>query len=191
MRNEDISQFGQTLRGRLITRSDPDYDEARTLYNGMIDKRPLLIAHCVDVADVIAAVNFGRDNGLLIAIRGGGHNGPGLGSVRRRAGHRPVDDERRAGRPGDQHRSRRAGLHVGGCRPRDARLRPCGPLRHRLDHRRRWPDARRRIGLPDAQIRADHRQSPRSRRGARRRQLRYREQEGESGSLLGAPRRRR
>ena len=47
----------------------------------MIDKRPLAIAQCVDVADVIAAVNFGRDNKLPIAIRGGGHNGPGLGSV--------------------------------------------------------------------------------------------------------------
>ena len=46
----------------------------------MIDKRPRLIARCVDVADVIAAVNFGRDQGLLVAIRGGGHNGPGLGS---------------------------------------------------------------------------------------------------------------
>lgn len=47
----------------------------------MIDKRPLLIARCVDVVDVIAAVDFGRDNRLPIAIRGGGHNGPGLGSV--------------------------------------------------------------------------------------------------------------
>jgi len=46
----------------------------------MIDKRPRLIARCVDVADVIAAVNFGRDQGLLVAIRGGGHSGPGLGS---------------------------------------------------------------------------------------------------------------
>ena len=81
MRDEDIGQFRQTLRGRLITRSDPDYDEARALYNGMIDKRPLLIAQCVDVADVVAAVNFGRGDGLLVAIRGGGHNGPGLGSV--------------------------------------------------------------------------------------------------------------
>jgi FAD/FMN-containing dehydrogenase len=50
------------------------------LYNGMIDKRPRLIARCVDVADVITAVNFGREQGLLIAVRGGGHNGPGLGS---------------------------------------------------------------------------------------------------------------
>ena len=81
MGDEDIVQFRQTLRGRLITPGDPDYDEARALYNGMIDKRPALIAQCVDVADVVAAVNFGRDNGLLVAIRGGGHNGPGLGSV--------------------------------------------------------------------------------------------------------------
>jgi hypothetical protein len=80
MESEAITKFGQSLRGRLITRNDPDYDEARALYNGMIDKRPLMIARCADVADVIAAVNFGRDNGLLIAIRGGGHNGPGLGS---------------------------------------------------------------------------------------------------------------
>ena len=70
----------QGFRGRLIGPSDKDYDEARALYNGMIDKRPRLIARCVDAADVIAAVNFGRDNGLLLAIRGGGHNGPGLGS---------------------------------------------------------------------------------------------------------------
>jgi len=80
MREEDIGQFRQSLRGRLITRSDSDYDEARALYNAMIDKRPLLIAKCVDAADVISAVNFGREHSLLIAIRGGGHNGPGLAS---------------------------------------------------------------------------------------------------------------
>ncbi len=80
MRDEDIGQFRQSLRGRLITRSDSDYDEARSLYNAMIDKRPLLIAKCVDTADIIAAVNFGREHNLLIAIRGGGHNGPGLAS---------------------------------------------------------------------------------------------------------------
>src|ERR1700756_1396124 len=75
-----IGEFKANLRGELIQRSDARYEEARKLYNGMIDKRPLLIARCVDVADVITAVNFGRDLGLLIAIRGGGHNGPGLGS---------------------------------------------------------------------------------------------------------------
>ena len=65
----------------MIGRDHADYDEVRKLYNGMIDKRPLLIARCADVADVIAAVNFGRERKLAIAIRGGGHNGPGFGGV--------------------------------------------------------------------------------------------------------------
>src|ERR671925_95505 len=75
-----VSTLQQSLRGRVIGPGDADYDAARALYNGMIDKRPRLIARCVDVADVITAVNFGRDERLLTAIRGGGHNGPGLGS---------------------------------------------------------------------------------------------------------------
>lgn len=70
----------QGFRGTLIGPSDKHYDEARALYNGMIDKRPKVIARCTDAADVIAAVNYARDNKLLLAIRGGGHNGPGLGS---------------------------------------------------------------------------------------------------------------
>lgn len=76
-----IATLKQGLRGSLISRGDANYDQTRALYNGMIDKRPLIIAQCADVADVMTAVNFGRDNGLRIAIRGGGHNGPGLGSV--------------------------------------------------------------------------------------------------------------
>jgi FAD/FMN-containing dehydrogenase len=75
-----IEEFKTNLRGELIQRADEGYEEARKLYNGMIDKRPLLIVRCVDVADVVTAVNFGREEGLLTAIRGGGHNGPGLGS---------------------------------------------------------------------------------------------------------------
>lgn len=81
MRDEATINLRESLRGSVIERGAANYDEARALYNGMIDKHPLLIARCVDVADVIAAVNFGRDNGLRIAIRGGGHNGPGLASV--------------------------------------------------------------------------------------------------------------
>ena len=76
-----IATFTQSLRGPVFGREHPEYDEARKLYNGMIDKQPLLIARCTDAADVVAAVNFGRDNGLPIAIRGGAHNGAGLGSV--------------------------------------------------------------------------------------------------------------
>src|SRR5512145_121276 len=78
--DEAIQSFRAALRGKLIQPSDADYDAARALYNGMIDKRPRYIARCVDTADVIAAVTFGREHGLLVAIRGGGHNGPGLGS---------------------------------------------------------------------------------------------------------------
>jgi hypothetical protein len=75
-----IAEFKAGLRGQLVEPQDQGYDEVRALYNAMIDKRPRMIARCADVADVINAVNFGRDNKLLIAIRGGGHNGPGLGS---------------------------------------------------------------------------------------------------------------
>jgi FAD/FMN-containing dehydrogenase len=74
-----IDEFRAQLRGELIQPGDSIYDEARKVYNAMIDKHPALIARCVDVADVISAVNFGRDNHLAIAIRGGGHSGPGFG----------------------------------------------------------------------------------------------------------------
>jgi FAD/FMN-containing dehydrogenase len=77
---DQATRLQQNLRGRVVTTADPDYDSVRALYNGMIDKRPRLIARCVDAADVMTAVNFGREEGLLTAIRGGGHNGPGLGS---------------------------------------------------------------------------------------------------------------
>ncbi|WGR90928.1 FAD-binding oxidoreductase [Bradyrhizobium sp. ISRA443] len=81
MRDEAKTKLRESLRGTVIEPGEAEYDEARALYNGMIDKRPLLIARCADVADVIAAVKFGHDNELRIAIRGGGHNGPGLASV--------------------------------------------------------------------------------------------------------------
>jgi FAD/FMN-containing dehydrogenase len=80
MNQETLTTFARSLRGRVILPADADYDSARALYNGMIDKRPALIARCADTADVVAAVNFARDQNLLLAIRGGGHNGPGLGS---------------------------------------------------------------------------------------------------------------
>jgi FAD/FMN-containing dehydrogenase len=75
-----VTQLASSFRGELTGPGDSSYEEARKLYNGMIDKRPALIARCVDVADVIQAVNFARENGLTLAIRGGGHNGGGLGS---------------------------------------------------------------------------------------------------------------
>ena len=74
-----IKQLTATLRGQLIAPGAPEYDEARKVYNAMIDKKPRLIARCADVADVIACVNFARENNLLLAVRGGGHNAGGLG----------------------------------------------------------------------------------------------------------------
>ena len=110
--NEDaIAKFAQGLRGPVIGRNHPEYEEARKLYNAMIDKRPLLIARCADVADVIAAVNFGRENKLPIAIRGGGHNGPGLASVDDGLVIDLSSDEGPEGRPQAEHGESRPGLH--------------------------------------------------------------------------------
>src|SRR2546430_234304 len=78
---DDVQTFADGLQGELTRPQDSNYDEARALYNAMIDKRPALIARCASAADVVSAVNFGREHGLDIAIRCGGHNGPGLGSV--------------------------------------------------------------------------------------------------------------
>jgi FAD/FMN-containing dehydrogenase len=68
------------LRGELITPGDEEYDVARSVYNGMIDKRPAAVARCRDTADVIAAVTFARAHGMEIAVRGGGHNAAGFGT---------------------------------------------------------------------------------------------------------------
>ena len=64
MRSISIDSLRQQFRGALIRRGDPDYERARELYNAMIDKRPLIIARCASVADVIAAVRFAGDDGL-------------------------------------------------------------------------------------------------------------------------------
>jgi len=77
---QSIDQLRSSVRGELIAPTDTGYDAARKVYNGMIDKRPRLIVRCVDAADVIAAVRYGRDTATLTAIRGGGHNGAGLGT---------------------------------------------------------------------------------------------------------------
>ena len=80
MASVDTEQLRSSIRGAIVQPGDQPYESARKVYNGMIDKRPALIVQCVDVADVIAAVNYARENNLLTAIRGGGHNGGGLGT---------------------------------------------------------------------------------------------------------------
>lgn len=74
MKSDVIDDFNSRLRGRLIQPNDAGYDEARKIWNAMIDKKPGMIVHCAGVADVMASVAFARDHELLLAIRGGGHN---------------------------------------------------------------------------------------------------------------------
>src|SRR5215831_6602037 len=69
-----IEQFGRDFRGQLLRPGETGYDAARTIWNAMVDKRPAMIARCAGVADVIRSINFARTHGLLLSIRGGGHN---------------------------------------------------------------------------------------------------------------------
>jgi FAD/FMN-containing dehydrogenase len=69
-----IAKFATSFHGQLIRPGDLDYDTARKIWNASVDKRPGIIARCAGVSDVVAAVNFARENSLLTAIRGGGHN---------------------------------------------------------------------------------------------------------------------
>ena len=69
-----VQKFKASFRGELIRPGDADYDEARKIWNGMIDRHPAFIARCTGAVDVINAVNFARANKLLVAVRGGGHN---------------------------------------------------------------------------------------------------------------------
>ena len=73
----DIEGLRNSFRGTVLCPGDDGYDEARKVWNGMIDKKPALIARCAGVADVIASVNFARENSLLMSVRGGGHNAAG------------------------------------------------------------------------------------------------------------------
>ena len=74
-----IATFKSGLRGELIEPGDASYNAARKVYNAMIDRKPRLIVRCADVADVIAAVKFGREHKLAVSVRGGGHNAAGSG----------------------------------------------------------------------------------------------------------------
>ena len=72
-----LAEFQGPFRGQIVGRDDPAYDEHRQIWNGSIQRRPALIARCVGVADVMAAVKFGRQHGLSVAVRSGGHSFPG------------------------------------------------------------------------------------------------------------------
>src|SRR5436190_8581540 len=71
---EATQAFQEGLRGQVLRPGDPGYDDARALWNGLIDRRPALIVQCSGAADVVDSVNFARDHGLLLSVKGGGHN---------------------------------------------------------------------------------------------------------------------
>jgi FAD/FMN-containing dehydrogenase len=81
MTAQTIPELRQLVSGDVIGRGDPGYDEARRVYNAMIDRRPSVVVRCANAADVVAAVNHARENGLDLAIRGGGHSVPGFGTI--------------------------------------------------------------------------------------------------------------
>src|SRR3954465_3707200 len=75
-----VEALSSAFRGALLQEGDSGYDDARMVWNGMFDRRPALIASCSGPDDVVAAVNFARDNDLTVAVRGGGHSAPGYGT---------------------------------------------------------------------------------------------------------------
>jgi len=78
LQEDTIRKFKESLRGELILSDDAGYDDARSIWNAMIDRRPALIARCLGVTDVVTCVNFAREHGLILSIKGGGHNISGL-----------------------------------------------------------------------------------------------------------------
>ena len=189
MNETTIQELRGKLRGELITPADPTYDAARKVYNGMIDRRPALIARCRDAADVMAGVAFAREHGLLLAVRGGAHNGPGLGTcdgglvldLSPMRGVR-VDPTNRTVRVaggavwGDvDHATHPFGLAV-----------PSGFISTTGVGGLTLGGGRR---LPHAPLRPHHRQPPRGGRGPGRRSSRHRQPAGARRSLLGRARR--
>src|SRR5438552_15770454 len=74
----DLETFRAGFGGKIIMPDDPDYDSARSVWNGDIDRRPAVIARCASAADVASAIGFGRSQGLELTVRGGGHNYAGF-----------------------------------------------------------------------------------------------------------------
>ena len=129
-----LEAFKARLRGELLQANDAGYETARQVYNGMIDRHPRLIVRCANVADVIAAVHFARDNDMLVAVRGGGHNGGGLGTC---DDGLVIDLSRMKGirvDPPGAYGAGRRWLYLGRCGSRYARIWPGHTERYYLYH---------------------------------------------------------
>ena len=179
-------ELAASFSGELLAPDSPGYDDARRVHNGLIDKRPGLVARCSNTADVRDAVNLGRDAGVEISVRGGGHNVAGLAATE---GGLMIDLAPMRGIHVDP-----AARRVRGAGRRDVeRVQPRGQ-RPRFGHDR-WRDlhdgdrrahARRRPGLAHGQVRHGHRQSRVGRGRPRRRTGRHRQRRRRRRLVLGA-----
>ena len=157
----DVDALAARISGGVLDRGDDGYDDARKVWNGTVDRRPALIARCLNEGDVQAAVRFAAEHRMLLSVRGGGHHIAGNavaegGLMIDLSGMRSVsvDAAKRTARVGAGRAARRLRSRGAGARPGDA-------ARHQLDHRRRRPHARRRLRLADAPPRPDDRQPAR------------------------------
>ena len=134
-----MAAFAATLRGQLIRPEDAEYDEARHVWNGSIDRRPGFIVRCAGTADVIASVSFARTHGLRVAVRGGGHSFAGHSVC---DGGMVIDLSRMKSvriDPAAAHCASRAGRALERPGSRGAGVRSRDDWRRRLAHRHRGP----------------------------------------------------
>ncbi len=151
-----IEELRAAMAGVVFTPEDPDYDQARLLWNADADRRPAVVARCSSAADVVAAVRYAQAEGLEIAVRCGAHSASGQSGVRRRPGRRPQRDAAGHRRPRAEARpGRRRGADLGP-RRRDPGARAGRADRAGRPHRHRRADPRRRHGLADPAGRPGH-----------------------------------
>jgi FAD/FMN-containing dehydrogenase len=159
-----LERFRSSLMGSLLTEASPAYDEARTVWNAMIDRRPALIARCANTQDVVEAIRFAKDRQLIVAVRGGGHNIAGNGvcegglmiDLSPMKGVR-VDPDRRVARV-------QPGVTLGEFDGAAQKVGLATPVGH---DRSRGADARWRIWLAEPPAGIDDRQPARSQSGHR------------------------
>ena len=189
--SDDLEGLRAAMTGSVFAPDDGDYDQARSLFNGEFDRRPAVIARCSGPDDVAIALAFGRERGMEITVRGGGHGTAGSAA---KDGALMIDLSGLNGVTVDPAARRaRAG---GGATlaDLDAATQEHGLAvtgREDQQHRYRWADPGRRHGLADPQARPDHRQPGRGRGGDRRRADPADVGVRTPGPVLGAPRRRR
>ena len=156
---EAATELAKTFTGKLLQPSDPDYEEVRKVHNGLVDKRPALIARCRGVADIRDAVGLARTLNLEVAVRGGGHNVAGRATVDRGLMIDLSPDEGHSRRSEGANRPRARRPDLGRVQPRNPALRAGHHGRGGVDDRNCRPDAWRRHRLADGQTWPRARQS--------------------------------